>query len=269
MEKIIVEELIAEGRTAEVFAVNAERILKLFYNWCPHQWIEKEAAVAKIISSFSLPSPKFICTYDYKERQGIIYERVNGPTMLKLVNQKPWLVISFARLFAELHTEIHKQEVNSLPSQRESLMRVIEQIDDLPCDLKSRVLDLLHTLPDGNTLCHFDFHPDQVILTDDGPVAIDWMTAQQGNSLSDVARTCIILKFGQSPYAGWVMRILINLWRGLFYQVYLSRYLSLHPGVTKKAIFDWMVPVAAGRLNENIPGERKLLLQFIRSHLEE
>ena len=64
------------------------------------------------------------------------------------------------------------------------------------------------------------------------------------------------------------MRTLINLCRGVFYQAYLSRYLSLHPGVTRKAILDWMVPVAAGRLNEAIPGERKLLLHFIRSHLK-
>ena len=107
--------------------------------------------------------------------------------MLNLVNHKPWLVIRFARMFAELQTEIQKQEVNGLPSQRESLMSVIEQVDGLPQDLKLRVLDLLHTLPDGNTLCHFDFHPDQVILTNDGPVVIDWMTARRGNSLSDVA----------------------------------------------------------------------------------
>ena len=196
MKEIIVEELIAEGRTAEVFAVNEGRILKLFHNWCPPQWIEKEAAIAEIISSYSLPSPKFICTYAYKERQGIIYERVNGPTMLNLVNHKPWLAIRFARMFAELQTEIQKQEVNGLPSQRESLMSVIEQVDGLPQDLKLRVLDLLHTLPDGNTLCHFDFHPDQVILTNDGPVVIDWMTARRGNSLSDVARTMHHSKVG-------------------------------------------------------------------------
>ncbi|MBG0786154.1 MAG: phosphotransferase [Anaerolineaceae bacterium] len=268
MEPITVKELIAKGRTAEVYAVNDEWILKLFYDWCPTEWIEKEAALAERISSFALPSPKFIGTYQDKERQGIIYERVNGPTMLALANQKPWLVVRLAKQFAELQTEIHKQEVSGLPSQRESLMRVIEEVDDLPDDLKSRVLDLLRTLPDGKALCHFDFHPDQVILTDGGPMVLDWMTAKQGNPLSDVARTGIILKFGQSPSIGWATRTLISLWRGVFYRAYLSRYLALHPGVTREVILDWMVPVAAGRLKENIPGERKLLLQFIRAHLK-
>jgi len=268
MKKITVGKLIAEGRTSEVYAIDDDWVLKLFYGWYPADWISHEVAVAEIVASLPLQTPRIIGTHVCKGRQGIVYERVNGPNMLKRFTQKPWLVSRFARLFAELQTEIHKQEVSGLPSHRESLMGVIEQLDDFPRELKSRVLDLISALPDGNTLCHDDFHPDQVVFTDKGPVIIDWMTAKQGHPLGDVARTCIILKFGQSPYAGWVMRMLTNIWREFFYQAYLSRYLALHPGVTRKAIYDWMVPAAAGRLNEKIPGERKPLLRFIRSHLK-
>jgi aminoglycoside phosphotransferase (APT) family kinase protein len=267
MDELIVGELIAEGRTSEVYAIDDGRVLKLFYDWCPTHWISHEVAVAEIVSSLPLQTPKIIGPCEYKARQGIIYERVTGPTMLKLSVKKPWLVFRFARLFAELQTEIHKQETNSLFSLRESLMKDIEQLDDLPRDLKPRVLDLIHTLPDGNALCHYDFHPDQVLFTDKGPVVIDWMTAKQGHPLGDVARTCIILKFGQMPYTSCTVRILISLWRGLFYRAYLSRYLALHSGVTMKAIHNWMVPVAAARLNEKIPSEHKPLLRFIRAHL--
>jgi len=140
-------------------------------------------------------------------------------------------------------------------------------VEKLPPDLKTGVLRLLETLPNGNALCHFDVHPGQVLITAKGPVIIDWMTAYQGHPLADVARTCIILRVGQVPGAGWAMRAFVNLWRGLFYRTYIARYLELHPGVTGDAVTTWMVPVAAGRLNEKIPGEQEPLLNFIQSHL--
>ena len=63
------------------------------------------------------------------------------------------------------------------------------------------------------------------------------------------------------------MRMLINIWRGIFYRTYINRYLELHPNVSKKEIVNWMVPVAAGRLAEAVPGEREPIIRFIKSHL--
>jgi aminoglycoside phosphotransferase (APT) family kinase protein len=66
------------------------------------------------------------------------------------------------------------------------------------------VLEGLERLPQGAALCHFDFHPDQVLMTQRGPVVIDWMTAFRGHPLADVARSCVLLSFGQAPNSGWV-----------------------------------------------------------------
>ncbi|MCB8921732.1 MAG: phosphotransferase [Ardenticatenaceae bacterium] len=260
-------QLIAEGRTAEVYALDEDRVIKLFYDWCPSPWIQQEIEIANFIASMPIPSPKALKSIEIKGRQGIIYERVNGPSMLKLSTARPWMLFHFARQLAELHTEIHKNKVNGLPSQRNALAGVIQQLKSLSPDIKASVLKLLDELPDGNTLCHFDFHPDQVLITNNGPVIIDWMTAQQGHPHSDVARTCIILKFGQVPYGSWAMRRIINMWRGIFYQTYIRHYLVLNPGVSKEKIINWMIPVAAGRLDEAIPDECEPILRFIQSYL--
>jgi aminoglycoside phosphotransferase (APT) family kinase protein len=262
-----VGQLIAAGRTAEVYALGADRVIKLFYAWCPPDWVQQEIEIANLISSIPIPTPKILESVEIEGRPGIIYERVNGPSLLKLATTKPWRLIHFARLLAELHTEIHQHEVPELPAQRAALHRVIQQLESLPPDLKSKVLKLLAGLPDGKTLCHFDFHPDQVLLTTNGPVIIDWMTAQQGHPHSDVARTCVILKFGQGPPSSWVRHMIINIWRKTFYRTYINRYLELHPGVSSENIVNWMIPVAAGRLAEEIPGEREPILHFLQSHL--
>jgi len=262
----ILGKLIAIGRTAEVYSLSEDRVIKLFYDWCPTHWVQQEIDVANLISSLPIPTPKILESVEIQGRKGIIYQRIYGPSLLKLATIKPWRLIHFARLLAELHTEIHKNKVNDLPSQRTTLINIIKQIESLSPEQKARVLALLDGLPDDNTLCHLDLHPDQVLISDNGPVVIDWMTAKQGHSLSDVARTCVILKFGQVPYGNWVMRMIINIWREIFYRSYIRRYLELNPGVSKEMIDTWMIPVAAGRLHEAIPEEKEPILCFIQSH---
>jgi len=259
--------LIARGRTAEVYAWQDGQIIKLFYIWCPPQWVQREIDIGHVIAALPVSAPKLLGDVEIEGRRGIIYERVVGHSMLKLATSKPWLLFRMARLLAELHTGMHRQQGTSLPSLHSSLEYTIQHAESLPADLKEIMLRLLNSLPDGTALCHFDFHPDQVIITSQGPVILDWMTARQGHPLADVARTSLLLKFSQVPGAGNLELAIIDLWRRLFYRSYINHYVELNPGVTMKEIEAWMVPVAAGRLMENISGEQELLLDFIRTHL--
>ena len=259
--------LIAKGRTAEVYAWQEGQILKLFYDWCPSHWMQQEINAGRVMAKKILPVPKLIETLKIGKRQGIVYERVDGPSMLHLSNTKPWRLIGLARQLAELHSQIHTPDGSGFPSLLSSLNAVIRQVENLQPNLKTAVLGLLEKLPDGDALCHFDFHPGQVLLTANGPVVIDWMTACQGNPLADVARTALIFRVAQVPGAGWTTQVIVNLWRGLFQRTYLSRYIELHPGVTREMITTWMIPVAAGRMREGIPGEQEALLRFIKSQI--
>jgi len=259
--------LLALGRTAEVYAWQEDQVLKLFYAWSSPDSAQHEIEIGRAIAAMALPTPKLVSALEIEGRQGILYERVEGPSMLKQTNAKPWLVFRFARELADLHAEIHRHNGDGLPPLRPALRWEIDQVDSLPPTLKAGVLRLLDTLPDGSALCHCDFHPDQVLITATGPVIIDWMTAHQGHPLADLARTLILLKVGQVPYAGWAMRAIISLWRGLFYRTYIARYLERHPAATQGEINTWMIPVAAARLNEHIAGEQEPLLRMIRSYL--
>ena len=51
----------------------------------------------------------------------------------------------------------------------------------------------LDAMPKHNKLCHGDFNPSNIIITDDGtPYIIDWSHATQGNASADVARTYLL-----------------------------------------------------------------------------
>ncbi len=231
---------IARGRTAEILDWQDRQVLKLFYDWVPAGWAEREAQAARLVSATTLPTPKLLGELTLEGRPGLIYERVAGESLLKRLGSRPWRCARFAREFAGLQAAIHRQRGAGLPPYKEELAKTIRRLEGLPSGLQSAALDRLAGLPDGETLCHGDFHPDQVMVTAAGQVVMDWMTARAGQPAADVARTVTLLRFGPVLDASWLMRLLTNLLRGIFFRAYLRRYLELNPAVTAAAVDAWL-----------------------------
>jgi hypothetical protein len=259
--------VIARGRTAEVLAWQDRQVLKLFYNWVSADMIKRESRAARLVSASDLPTPKLLGELTLDGRQGLIYERVAGKSLLTLLSTRPWSCVRYARQFAGLQAAIHRLRGTGLPLLRAGLENTIRGLEGLPPDLLAAALERLAHLPNGETLCHFDFHPDQVMMTSAGQIVLDWMTARAGQPAADVARTTLLLRFGPVMDASWLMQQLINLLRGLFFRVYQRRYLELNPAVTVGEINAWLPLVALARLAEDIPGEKESLESFIRKAL--
>ena len=255
---------IAQGRTAEIYAWGEVHILKLYRDWCPPDWVEHEARVARIIVDAGIPTPAPGAIVEAQGRRGIVYERVmTGVSMLADLQARPWTMWRHARDLARLQAQVHRLTVPELPAYRDSLARAIEQAPDLPDDLRARVLALVPALPNGQALCHGDFHPDNVLITSKGPVIIDWMTAKAGDPWADVARSSLIQTVGIAA-APVPISPLIRLFSGLYHRIYLRTYAKLN-GRSDSERKRWLPVVAAARLNDGIEGERAALLQLVRA----
>lgn len=247
---------IGRGRTAEVFARDEGRVLKLFYSGAPPASVEREAAVAAAVTAAGLPAPRYFGREDVDGRAGLLFERADGPSMLAVLGSQPWRAVSLGATLADLHAAIHRASAD-LPSQRGYLRRQIERNDDVPERIRVGALDALDRLPDGTRVCHFDFHPDNVVLTARGPVVLDWVTAVQGVPAADVARTLLILRDAVLPDDLPRSRALaFELLRRVLAAVYLGRYRSL-TGVDDGDIRPWRVPLIVARLRENVPAAER------------
>jgi len=255
--------VIARGRTAEVLAWQDGQVVKLFYDGVPLSASERELRAAQSISATDLPTPKFLGEVTLDGRRGLVFERVDGRSMLSVLGSKPWLCVRLAHQFAELHARIHQQTVTGLPSLKEGLERTIREMESLTENVKTAALDRLADMPEGEALCHLDFHPDQVMLTTSGPVVIDWMNAQKGQPAADVAYTHIILRIGSAPDTGWFKKQLTNLLRGIFTHTYLRHYLKLNPMVTQAEIDAWTPLAVIARIADGVPGEKDRLLEML------
>ena len=122
-------------------------------------------------------------------------------------------------------------------------------------------------MPGGNQLCHGDFHPGNIIVTQRGPIIIDWMTASKGTACGDVARTSIILESAKAP-PGTPMRWLLEWLRRLLLSTYLKTYFQLQP-LEKDLFSAWRAIMAANfYVDVSLPEEEANLMGIIKQGVE-
>jgi len=253
---------IALGRTAEIYAWKEGQILKLFHEWFPTTAIEYEARVAHAVYAAGLPVPVPGELIQVERRLGLEYERLDGPTMLRVFQKQPWRITALARLFAELHAQMHATSTHQPNSQRERLQNKIREAKPLSESLKQAALDALDKMPGGDALCHGDFHPDNIIMTATRPVVIDWIDVTSGNPLADFARTSILIQYG-APAPKNPLGLVIQLGRGSFYRAYHRHYFEL-THANPAEVQAWIPIVAAARLNEGITEEENTLISIVQ-----
>ena len=255
--------LLGEGRSAEVFERDDTTVIKLFRREFPRHIAEWEAGATEIAAGCATFAPKFHGTVELDDRYGIVLERVSGPTLTAAASSRPWLLVHYAHLLARLHADMHIRRAPGLPSQRDRLLAMIELAPGLGTVARQLAVDSLAALPEQDSLCHGDFHPDNVILAARGPVVIDWMSAVRGSPVTDVARTSFLLAAGALlPHTPPLQRVMAGLGRGVFHALYLRHYLRL-TGISRSDVRSWRLVVLTTRLAEGIASERQSLLAMI------
>jgi uncharacterized protein (TIGR02172 family) len=271
---------ISSGRTAEIYNWDQEHVLKLFYDWVALESIENEARIACTIYESGLPAPEAGEIVQMHNRTGLIYRRVDGDSMYKAAQRKPWNVIRYLRRSAELQADIHSHSISAgLPSQRQILERQIRQAVGLPDHLRAKALAALDAMPYGNQLCHGDFWGGNILMSLHGEVVIDWNRASYGNPLADLARTTnaamaflktnqvrrAFLSYGKSRLSQVKNSLLRTIVR-ITYPIYLRRYFQLRPG-GEDEYQRWLPIVAAARLVDEIPELDGMLIEQVEKYL--
>jgi uncharacterized protein (TIGR02172 family) len=248
---ISLDQPFARGRTADIHEWEDGMVLKLFHNWFDLENIGSEQKIARAVHASGVKSPAVYEQVQVGGRSGLVYERVAGMSMLEMFQQNPWRVIQFGKTLAELHAQMHACVFEAdVPLQRKSLQSKIKNASALPVYLKPKLLDALASLPDGDRVCHGDFHPANVLLDGNDATVIDWIDATRGNPLADVARTSIIT-LGAAA-SSQIPNAMLKVFVRVFHSAYLKHYFRLKPG-GEDEYRRWLPIVAGARLNENIP----------------
>jgi hypothetical protein len=243
-------ELLAEGRTAEVFAWGDGRVLKLDRPaWSGFSTYE--ATVLAVVADAGLPVPRPYETVTVDDRAGVVLDRIDGPSLADVIESGAD-VAPLAAEFNALHCSLNQREVAGLPDLVAGLPGGIAASGLAPT-LIDELIALLADLDDGRRkLCHFDLHPGNVIVAPDRWVVIDWLTASSGPPDADFARTLLL----DPPHSRTA--------RGRFMEI-VEREGMQARDIDRSWVDAWIRVVAGARLAEGFDGEYGAHLSAIAS----
>ncbi|TKA08835.1 phosphotransferase [Actinacidiphila oryziradicis] len=208
-------ELIGSGRDADIYALDGSRVLRRYRHGGP---TGQEARLMAHLADHGYPVPR---VYDTTETD-MVMDRLHGPTMVQALRRRPWRAYSYGRVLAGLHDSLH----------------ALAAPDWLP-----RRFSTGH----DDRLLHLDLHPENVIVTANGPVVIDWRNAAAGDPAADTALTVVILRGAQppGPLGRTILRALL---RGFLTACRTDPAPRLADAVAARLADPNLLPAEAGRL---------------------
>ena len=239
--------LLAAGNMAEVFEWGS-RALKLYRSPAVKPVAFREAAVHAAVEALGLPVPAVWGVQQIGSRWGIVFDRVTQASFAERMRGDPASVPSYLEILARLQIRIHAQPAPQFGSLKLRLATSIARTKLLDEESRQHLLHSLADMPDGDRLCHGDFHPINVLGEAARPFVIDWPDACRGDPAADVCRSYMLLRHHAADLA----------------EPYLDAHCRVS-GLPRQAILRWLPYVAAARLAEDVAGETDRLLQLVRS----
>ena len=255
---------IATTAHAEVYVWDEHQIVKLYLKGNEFELVRDKGQATGALQA-GLPVPAVGDQIEIDGRQGLLFERVDGPPLGQCMAEGSQTLVGGAHILAELHADIHTaSRWPELPKQRPSLESQIQRgsTKGLPEGHRMRVLKALDAMQDGDSVCHGDFHMANVLMGTRGPYIIDWGSAGAGNPLADVARTSVLILQMKARYNPGGMQ---SERLSRFHRSYLERYSELRP-LDEGELAAWMPIMAAIRFCQS-PDPADWLLGIMRDGL--
>ena len=190
-------QLIANGRTSDVYRYGTDGAAKVLEATTPQHWAQAEASFTIAVRQLGVPAPEVRDVIDVDGRAAIVFERIDGPSLWQRMLNDPSDIAALTRELVSIQRAIHEAGVpDGLPSLVDRLRLKFAAADELKPGDRVKAAALLDQQPVGAALLHGDLHPGNVLLGQDGPVVIDWFDATVGHPAADIARTMLLLTSG-------------------------------------------------------------------------
>ncbi len=234
-------------RKSKTLYRDGDKCVKVFDSEFSKADILNEALNQARVEETGLNIPKIIevCTVDGK--WAIVSQFISGKTLAAIMDEDPDNVDKYLEMFVDLQIKVQSHTCPNLNKLKDKMNRKIGEAK-LDATTRYELRTRLESMPKHNKLCHGDFNPSNIIISDDGTAYIlDWSHATQGNASADAARTYLLFCLsGDTELA--------------------NKYLELFckkSDTARQYVQKWMPIVAASQSVKGNEHEREFLLSWV------
>lgn len=234
-------------RNSKTIYRDGDKCIKVFDEDFSKADVLNEALNQARVEDTGLNIPKIISVTTIDGKWAIVSEFIKGKTLAQLMEENPEKKDEYLELFVDLQIKVQSKTNPLLNKLKDKMNRKISAAD-LDATTRYDLHTRLESMPKHNKLCHGDFNPSNIIISEDGtPYVIDWSHATQGNASADVARTYLLF---------WLNGDIDG----------AKKYLDLFckkSDTAKQYVQKWMPIVAASQSVKGNEKEREFLLSWV------
>ena len=234
-------------RVGKAIYRDGEKAIKVFDKDFSKANVLNEALNQARIEETELNIPKVIEVTTIDGKWAIVSDFIEGKTLSQLMQENPERLDEYLELFVDLQMNVHSKVCPLLNKLKDKMNSKISEAD-LDATTRYELHTRLEGMPKHKKVCHGDFNPSNIIISNDGTAYIlDWSHATQGNASADVARTYLLFCLdGDKALA--------------------DKYLNLFckkSDTAKQYVQKWMPIVAASQSVKGKAEEREFLLSWV------
>lgn len=238
--------ILAERKNKVIYK-DGNLVAKVFDESFPKSDILNEALNQARVEETGLAIPKIEEVTKINGKWAIITTYIEGKTLAELMQENPDKTDEYINLFVDIQINILNQKAPMLNKLNDKMNKKISQTD-LDATTRYDLHTRLNAMPKHTKVCHGDFNPSNVIISNDGtPFVIDWAHATQGNGSADAARTYLLFRLNKQDKIA-------------------EKYMKLFCTKTDTArqyVNEWLPIVAASQSVKGKPDEREFLLSWV------
>ena len=173
---------------------DGDKCIKVFDAEYSKADVLNEALNQARIEETGLNIPRVLEVTTVEGKWAIVSEYIKGKTLAQLMQEEEdeEKKDKYLELLVDLQLQMHAKTCPMLNKLKDKMNRKISQ-SDLDATTRYDLHTRLEGMPKHNKVCHGDFNPSNIIITEDGtPYILDWSHATQGNASADAARTYLL-----------------------------------------------------------------------------
>ena len=226
---------------------DGDRAIKVFNTEYSKAEVLNEALNQARVEETGLNIPRVLEVTMIDGKWAIVSEFIKGKTLAQLMEENPEGKREYIELLVDIQMSVHSKTCPMLNKLKDKMNRKISATE-LDATTRYDLHTRLEGMPKHNKVCHGDFNPSNIIITDDGvPYILDWSHATQGNASADVARTYLLF---------WLNGDIEGA------NIYLDTFCK-KSDTAKQYVQKWMPIVAASQSVKGNANEREFLMSWV------